>query len=103
MKIKDLLKTKDSWTKGAYAKDKRGRPVWIQGDSACKFCLSGAISRCYPTDKRQKQVIRKIVDYLVKIGQGKANGHIDDSIVDWNDKKSRKFKDVRKLILKLNV
>jgi hypothetical protein len=40
-----LLKNPENWTKGNYAKNKRGVGVPIRDPGACQFCLVGAMSR----------------------------------------------------------
>lgn len=47
MKIKELLSDESKWTIKTYARDKDGNLVAPESEKACKFCLSGAIRRCY--------------------------------------------------------
>ena len=42
MKIKELLKNPEKWTKGACARDMRGKPVRVNDPTACCWCLVGA-------------------------------------------------------------
>jgi hypothetical protein len=39
----DLLRTPQRFTRSAYARDRRGRPVRVDDRSAARFCLAGAV------------------------------------------------------------
>ena len=117
MKVKDLLKTKREWTKKAYARTDDGFEVDVESDGfetedvdiespdATRFCLCGAIARCYPKrtnnpDKSSAGEIRRIV--FVKLGI-RTNMCAGASICWWNDDPKRTFTDVRKLIEELDI
>jgi len=91
MKVRDLLTDESKWTKGQLAKDKEGwRCAPDYKDAVC-WCLYGAIYKCYP-----KANERLSVDSLV----GEQLG-MEATI--WNDHFDRTFRDVRDLVIKLNI
>lgn len=45
---KDLLSDPDRWTKGSMAVDRLGYRVSPNSESACRWCLAGALLRCDP-------------------------------------------------------
>ncbi len=83
-KVKYLLRSHYNWMKGNY-NNRHGR-----------YCLLGAIERCYSTYEKEMEVQDKIMSYLVD--------HYDyGSIEDFNDDPRTTFKDVRRVIEKVNV
>ena len=96
MKIQKLLKTKRNWIKFRMGADKYGRYANPVGVSAAKWCLIGAIYKCYGIDDvRTTRIIKKVRKELNMRG--------GDGIDDWNDDPNRTFKDVRALVRKLNI
>jgi hypothetical protein len=47
MKVKDLLTDESKWCKNLPAVDKEGRQTTTRSPTACKWCLMGAIVKCY--------------------------------------------------------
>ena len=94
MKVKNLLKTKKQWTKNAFARNKYGHVVDINSKSASRYCLVGAIERCYGyhTDEHQS-VIKKF----------NKTQHEYFTLFGFNDDKSTTFEDVKTLITKLDI
>ena len=45
LKIREILSSKDNWTKGEAARDASGEYVGVLSPSACSFCLTGAFYR----------------------------------------------------------
>lgn len=102
MKVKELLNSAEKWTKGEMARNNNEKYVGVKAKSAEKFCLLGAIYKCYPK-KEAKNIIMKIAPTF---NSGESTEHIyecEEIIFSWNDRKSRKFKDVQKLVNKLNI
>jgi hypothetical protein len=50
MKVKELLADEKAWTRWAFARDAEGNAVSPESRDACRFCLLGAIRRCYAGD-----------------------------------------------------
>jgi hypothetical protein len=48
--VRALLADKKRWIRGNYAVNNRNRVVKVEDDTACRFCLSGAIRRVYGED-----------------------------------------------------
>lgn len=91
MKVKDLLTYESNWVKGVYAKTAEGRNASYCDPDAIRFCLLGAINRCYPP-LGKREVVNRVVDQL----SGRA-------IAEWNDDQSTTFTDVRNLVEKLDI
>ena len=91
MKVKDLLTDESKWVKGAYARTAEGRRAGSCESDAVRFCLLGAITRCYP-NAGFGEVLNRVVDQL----PGRA-------IAEWNDDQSTTFTDVRNLVEKLDI
>lgn len=91
MKVKDLLTDESKWTKGAYARTAEGRMVFYRDIAATRFCLLGAIFRCYGA-----------------IGAGEITERVEKKLSDcsthgWNDDPRTTFADVRRLVEKLDI
>ena len=95
MTMQELLTTEDQWTQGAYARDAEGRACAVGYTFVCRWCLVGAIHRCYPQDLGLA-VIAAITDAM-----GLYN--LMDNLVEWNDEPERTFAEVRELIERLDV
>lgn len=95
MKVKNLLTEKSKWTKGTEARRKSGHAVVLDSPKAVKWCLLGAIKYCYPDWEDRWEIMKKVYSALEL--------ELSDSITDWNDKKSRIFKEVRSLIEKADI
>ncbi len=90
MKIKELLNSSDKWIQKDYARNAQDKPVSFFDESACKFCLVGAMYHCYGLNSRS--IIDRIDSYLGGV-----------SIPEWNDSRVRKFEDVQELVNKLDI
>ena len=99
MKVKDLL-TRENWIKGCYAKNLHGEPISPESQHACKWCLVGALQRCYPANKSEYEtIVPKIQDYL----KLKGFESFILPISSWNDKFETTFEDVIKLANDLDI
>jgi hypothetical protein len=56
MKAFELIAKEENWCKGAFAKDKEGNNVPITSPNAFKFCMLGAINKCYPVEAYSNRV-----------------------------------------------
>ncbi len=88
MKVQELL-TEDNWVKGSNARDKNNNSVHPTSDEACKWCLFGAIIRCYIATS---EILERIGDKIE-----------ENSVTIWNDDPQRTFEDVEALIKELDI
>lgn len=87
MKIRELLSDETKWCKNDVAQDKDGSAISATSDDACKWCLVGAIDKCY-TDSTE-DIWLKIYKYL------------NMSIGKFND--SHNFEDIKNLVEELDI
>lgn len=91
MKLRDVLKTEEQWTKGAFARNANGEPV--DTDSGVCFCISGAILKCFPFS----DTYSKICD-VIKQNYRHRIGYPTDVVTYFNDHPETTFDDVCKVI-----
>lgn len=91
MKIKELLSDESKWTQNAYARDKNNKPVLPNNVNAVKWCLLGAVDKCY----RKKSAHDYILDLLIT--------NLGPYIMSWNDPSFRVFEHVHKLVHELDI
>ena len=85
MKVKNFLTNPNKWMKGEFH------------NQCGRYCLVGAINKCYGNNyKKHGEIMSKVRSYLV-------NNNLSFSIVAFNDNKHTKFKDIKKLINKLDI
>lgn len=88
MKVKELLSDKSKWAEGRMAYTKYNKAAYtfddvnddymfvINKDTACRFCLMGAIAMCYNdgvVDERSTSPMRPILDRIeARTGQHTA-------------------------------
>lgn len=60
MKIKELLNKKGKWTQNWFAIDAFGNRVSSTSLKAIKWCLMGAVSKCYKKSQKQKKLSSKL-------------------------------------------
>lgn len=96
MKVRDLLCDEGKWCKGANAVDANGDVVHPLSKHACRWCLLGAIIRCYgerpscpgtPGNLPLKE-IRKQLGPPTKV----------IPISTWNDARTTNFADIRRVL-----
>lgn len=95
MKIYELLDSPDKWCKGNLAVNKSNEPVMEDEKSACKWCLIGALYKCY-SDSTQ---IVLDTEYLLS---KKLRVDINEIEV-WNDDPNTTYEDVIKLCKELDI
>lgn len=67
MKVKELLCSEDKWTQCTYAIDAAGRCTSETSASAVKWCLVGAVMRCYnASPARRAFVLDKLREVIRK-------------------------------------
>lgn len=94
MRVVDFL-TEDKWTKGAFARDEEGRDAGSTSSCARKWCVSGAVNRCYSDDDERRDVYIKIHDYLNRDGCTLGVFAWNDDVATWPD--------VQKMLQELQV
>lgn len=97
MKIKELLNDRSKWTKGWYARDSFGADHPVDSQYACKFCLSGAVLKCYSESERQT-----IYNKLMKAIKELYGLHLTN-VPMFNDSSNTTFEMVRAVIKKADV
>jgi hypothetical protein len=81
MKIKTLLKDKKRWTQGAMARNKYGNPIHPTNPKAVRWCLQGAITKCYPDPRIRYSVARILQDLLPICTLSSFNDHSEHTHV----------------------
>jgi hypothetical protein len=98
MKIKELLSDESKWIKGYFAADKDGNILDDEyNERACKFCLLGALDKCYGTNANEYRRVRAKIES--RIIPNETLG----TIVRWNDAPERTFADVKQLVEELDI
>ncbi len=93
MKAHELLSDESKWCREAYALDSQGRVTPPDSPTACRWCIEGAIFRCYSDST---DALRRIDGAL------EARGATRDVLV-FNDDKHRTFEEVRSLLIEVDV
>ncbi|MFI5404981.1 MAG: hypothetical protein ACHQ1D_00560 [Nitrososphaerales archaeon] len=89
MKIKELLKNRWKWTKGAFARTWYGTKTEYYSSNASRFCLLGALLKCYNFDFEEPGT--------------KIELKIGGTISEWNDNPDRTFAEVKQLVEELDI
>lgn len=85
------------WTQKSMAKNSQGCITPYNSDTACSFCISGAIARVYPSSTVRDKKMNKIREHL----RSKSE---DQCIpVLWNDSPERTKEEVISLLKKLDI
>jgi hypothetical protein len=100
MKIKDFL-TQDNWIKGDEAVN--GFDAWVEPNSAeaVKWCLSGALERCY--ENNLPTLHTKLMQSICEVIHQREPEDLDtmypkEAIVRFNDDPFTKFEDIQKVL-----
>ncbi len=91
MKVKELLNEPSKWTKGTWARNEKGEPVYESDCHAVCWCLIGAIRKCYGSEETE-EILKKVRSAL-KV----------QSISDWQDRPERNFYEIQKLAVDLDI
>lgn len=93
MKVHELLTDASRWTQGAMARSSDDRPLTVSLalDDGCKFCLVGALIKCYPLGAR------------VSLELGNIRARVGGSPAVWNDDPRRTFAEVLALVVELDI
>jgi len=88
MKAHELLADPASWIQGMYASDENGYWVSVKSDLAVKFCLVGALCRCY---KDEHEACNKV------------RAAIKQELAYWNDRPERTHAEVIAVLKELDL
>lgn len=89
MKIYELLTDRRKWTRYRLAVDRRGLDIGARDKRAVRWCLVGALDRCYAGREGER------IECLLRAALR------PQSIPDWNDRAT--FRQVRALVKRLDV
>ena len=98
MKVKELLKNPENWTQGYHARDVNNIETGLCSADATKFCLAGAVIRCYALTNNE--VLNKIMDYL------KTHGDLPDgidTIAGFNDNPNTTHEKILEMVTALDI
>lgn len=96
MKIRELLTDESKWTKGSSARYDNNFVCLPASEDAVKWCLMGALVKCYSYTPESYTIQEKMRNYTIKT-KGFYN------IVYFNDHGSTKFEDIKTLIDALDI
>lgn len=103
MKVFELLKTEGNWCKDTRAKDVNDKRVPVISDErAVKFCLEGAIERCYPDEKKRDEIEKRVLAMIKTFNDPDWNEPFR-TIAMFNDSKHTTYKEVYGIVLKLEI
>ncbi len=94
MKIKTLFSSSKKWMQGDFAENKYGKHVNSNSKSAVRWCLLGAIAKCYPNPDEANEIEDIVALAIPRDYCG---------VSSWNDSGNRKFSDIKKLVTKLDI
>lgn len=89
MMLKDFL-TKDKWCQWSFALDDQGELVLETHPRACKWCLVGAIHKCYQYPETKCMVVEKLSSLIG-----------NQSLIEFND--THTWNEIKALIERANV
>jgi hypothetical protein len=96
MKVRELLRDETTWLQGRVARDARGAKVVPEDATAVRWCVVGAIARCY--GPRQEAIWPRVL-----AGLGLEARKDPSRIARWNDQTQTTFAAVRRLIDTLDI
>ena len=89
MKAYELLSDESKWCQGDFARDVHGEAVNSHSPEAVRWCLTGALSRCYMGYSDQRARIVAVI----------GGGHT----TTWNDNPLRTYAEVVGLLKRLDI
>ena len=95
MNPSELLKEKD-WCKGTCAKDRHGKTVYTDNESAVAFCALGAIYRCYTLEEQDKVINLFRYKLIEKYGFYRSIPEFNDNVLGSKKELIDLFKEVEK-------
>ena len=103
MKIHELLCDESQWCKDAEALDAAGKRLDATDDNAICWCVRGAAEVCYPEVSERDQILDRLITYLKVSGRAVPLEECDCIIIEWNDRTSTSFVEVRAVLLELDL
>jgi hypothetical protein len=97
MKVHQLLSGPEKWCRSAMALDKDGESVSWRSPTAVRFCLLGAIARCYAKEGGAYEEVTNKVSRELEVRQGIG------CISVYNDDIYTSFEDVKSLVTELDI
>lgn len=95
-RVGKLLDRHQRWTKNSYAKNNKGATVKVTGQDAVRFCLQGAIDKCYPGSVSNQVASSRALKAVNSLFKGKGDTYSD--VLDFNDADWVTFKDVQRVV-----
>lgn len=88
---KELISAPERWTKGAYARDSAGHPVWEMADEAVCWCATGAVCRATINDSTLAPEALEALNNTKSSGRGVAGyndaaGTTHEDVMAWFDR-----------------
>lgn len=102
MKMKELLSDGSKWTQGASARDATGRDCSPLSPDAARWCLHGAVIRCYGLGTDEAVAIYIKLDETVGDSKNGEN-YAQWNYAQWNDAPERTFKEIKDLLNGLDI
>jgi hypothetical protein len=96
MKAHELLSSPEKWTHFVAARDSKDNHVATESETACKFCVWGALLRCYGPKTHELQVA---IDKL----EEKLDTDSTTGIFKWNDDPATTFQEVQQTLKELDI
>ncbi len=94
MKAKDLLRNPAHWCQGEMARDESGQPCRVRSYEAMKFCLAGALAKCY-----EENEMFKILEKVQAVIKKKLNTKWEyNSLSLFNDNPTRSHAEVLEVL-----
>ena len=96
MRVHELLASPSSWTQHCTARDWNGEGTMSQFQDATKWCLMGALIKCYAGAECAHTL-------ALQFACQKITSRIKQGIMGWNDHPDRTHKEVLALCEELDV
>lgn len=90
MTVQELFSDKSKWGQDHNGVDKDGYPVGANDPRAVRWCLTGALIKCYGENRG-----RELRSMLYR--------HLKTDVEIWNDDPARTFDEVRDFVAKRNL
>lgn len=98
MLVKELLSDESKWTKHTYARNSVGEAVRASSDSACSWCVFGAIEKCYPDERLYEDIVHKLDDVVFSLFNDNFS-----TLAEWQDRPDTTFAMLRQVLERANV
>lgn len=93
MKAYELLSDESKWATRAYARTNSTMSCAPKEESACSWCVLGAMEKCYYNGTLAKDYIDAVAKLRNRVG----------NIAQWNDAKERTYEEVIALLKELDI